>query len=249
MLPGGNTGGAVLVDGTVRRRPGPWTAGVHALLQHLYDAGFEDAPRALGYDDAGREVLSYLPGETVGTAKPWPGWVHEDATLVQVARWLRCYHKAVADFVPPPECVWREGGQWAPGELICHNDAAPYNAAWQDGRLVGFFDWDFAGPAAAEWDLAFTAFSWVPLHARHVVRREGFTAFADRRRRLDVFLDAYGWAGQVTDLLIVLDSRLEAHIDGLFRLARDGDPLFQQLVEQGAASDMQIAREELAAGL
>lgn len=37
------------------------------------------------------------------------------------------------------------------------------NAAWQDGRLVGFFDWDFAAPVTPEWDLAFTAFAWAPL--------------------------------------------------------------------------------------
>jgi hypothetical protein len=39
------------------------------------------------------------------------------------------------------------------------------------------------------WDLAFTAFGWVPLHARHVVAAEGFTAFADRPRRLRLSLD------------------------------------------------------------
>jgi hypothetical protein len=60
------------------------------LLEHLRECGFERAPRALGYDEAGREVLSYLPGETVGTDKPWPGWVHDDGTLAQVGLWLLC---------------------------------------------------------------------------------------------------------------------------------------------------------------
>jgi hypothetical protein len=248
-LPGGNTGGAVLVDGTVRRRSGPWTPAVHALLSHLHDRGFDRVPRPLGYDDTGREVLTYLPGETVGATKPWPNWVHDDATLLQAARWLRDYHQAVADFVSPADGVWRTGGPWQPGQLVCHNDAAPYNAAWQDGRLTGFFDWDFAGPAEAAWDVAFTAFAWVPLHARHVVRAEGFTAFSDRGRRLEVFLAEYGWSGQTTDLLAVLDRRLQAHIDDVHRLAAAGDPAFQRLVEHGAAADVQTAREELASGL
>ena len=93
---------------------------------------------------------------------------------------MRACHHAGADFVPPPGAVWRGGGTWSPGLIIAHNDAATYNAAWRQGRLTGFFDWDFAGPATPEWDLALTAFSWVPLHARHVVAAEGFTDFAAR---------------------------------------------------------------------
>ena len=70
----------------------------------------------------------------MGSSLPWPEWVHADATLAQVARWLRRYHDAVADFVPPAAAVWRMGGQWAPGLIVGHNDAAPYNAVWRDGR-------------------------------------------------------------------------------------------------------------------
>jgi len=179
-LAGGTTGGAVRVGDTVRRVPGGWTPSVHALLRHLQVVGFTGCPRALGFDDQGREVLSYLPGEVVGNARPWPGWVHSDDALCQVAYWLRDFHAAVAGFEPAAGAVWREGGTWRPGLIVGHNDAAPYNAAWAHGRLVGFFDWDFAAPATREWDLAFTAFAWVPLHARHVVAAEGFTSFADR---------------------------------------------------------------------
>jgi aminoglycoside phosphotransferase (APT) family kinase protein len=64
------------------------------------------------------------------------------------------------------------------GVVVAHNDAAPYNAVWRDGKLVGFIDWDMAGPRWREDDLAWTAFSWVLLHARHVVAAEGFTDFA-----------------------------------------------------------------------
>jgi Phosphotransferase enzyme family len=245
-LAGGNAGGAVLVDGTVRRAAGAWTPAVHALLEHLHQRGFERAPRPLGFDEHGREVLTYLPGVTVGDQKPWPLWVHADATLVEVADWLREYHRAVTDFVPPSGSVWRLGGHWTTGQVICHNDAAPYNAAWHDGQLSGFFDWDFAGPALPEWDLAFTAFAWVPLHARHVVGAEGFTAFDDRRRRLEVLLARYGWDRGVGPLLEVLDKRLQAHKDDVTGLARAGDPFFQQLIDNGAMRDLQVARTELA---
>ncbi|MFG1626749.1 phosphotransferase [Kribbella sp. NPDC049227] len=109
--------------------------------------------------------------ETVGCRRPRPVWVHAEDTLDQVARRMRAYHQAVADFMPPAGAVWRGGGAWSPGLIIAHNDAATYNAAWHQDKLTGFFDWDFAGPATPEWALA--GFSWVPLHARHVVAAEG----------------------------------------------------------------------------
>lgn len=193
-LDGGNAGGAVRVGDTVRRTAGPWTPAVHALLAHLASQDFAGSPRPLGLDEQGREVLTFLPGETVGSRLPWPGWAHDAGTLVQVARWLRGYHDAVAGFVPPAGARWRMAGDWAPGLVIGHNDAAPYNAVWRDGRLAGFIDWDMAGPVSPGWDLAYAAFSWVPLHARRVVAREGFTDFAARPERLRRFLDSYGWA-------------------------------------------------------
>ena len=110
QLDGGNTGGAVRSGDTVRRAAGPWTPAVHALLTHLAARDFPGAPRPLGFDDERREVLTFIEGETVGSRKPWPAWTHAEDTLEQVARWMRGYHQAVADFVPPPGAVWREGG-------------------------------------------------------------------------------------------------------------------------------------------
>ena len=72
-LAGGNTTGAVLIGDVVHKQASPWTPTVHALLRHLEDAGFDGAPRALGFDDQGREMLTYLPGETIGDRFPWPG--------------------------------------------------------------------------------------------------------------------------------------------------------------------------------
>lgn len=58
-------------------------------------------------DEAGREMLSYIDGETVGEREPWPAWVHAEDTLDQVADWLRAYHAAVEDFEPPSDAIWR----------------------------------------------------------------------------------------------------------------------------------------------
>jgi hypothetical protein len=246
QLDGGNLGGAVRAGDTVRRAAGPWTPAVHALLAHLADKAFASAPRPLGFDEQGREVLSYLEGETVGSRKPWPAWTHAEETLDQVARWMRAYHQAVADFVPPPGAIWREGGSWSPGLIIAHNDTAPYNAAWHQGTLAGFFDWDFAGPATPEWDLAFAAFSWVPLHARHVIAAEGFTDLAARPGRLHRFLRTYGWSATTAEFLQVVEARVKAHAEGIRQLAAAGDEVFRQLLRRGVADDLDQALAELA---
>lgn len=252
-LPGGNAGGAVLLDGTVRRPTGPWTPAVHALLRHLEAHGFDGVPRVLGIDERGREILTFIPGVTVGAARPWPAWVHSETALVEVGAWLRRHHEAVADFVPPVGAQWRASRRpWRPGDIVGHNDAAPYNAvwsyaspgrsgAWVGSRLVGFLDWDFAGPCSPLWDLAFVVFSWVPLHARDVVAAEGFTCFEDRPRRLRLLLDAYGYTGTVPCLLEAVEARVADHARGLRELAAAGDPLFTRLVKDGVIDGLDRA--------
>ncbi|WP_433143811.1 phosphotransferase [Actinomadura nitritigenes] len=158
---------------------------------------------------------------------------------------MREFHEAVAGFVPPPDAVWREGGHWSEGLIIGHNDAAPYNAAWRAGRLTGFFDWDYAGPVTREWDLAFAAFSWVPLHARHVVAPQGFTAFETRAERLRRFLGAYGWDGSAAELLNVVKAWISAHADGIRRLAAAGEAAFVRFRDQGVPVDLERALAEL----
>lgn len=245
-LEGGNVSGAVRAGDTVRRAAGPWTPAVHALLGHLADKGFTGAPRPLGFDEQGREVLTYLEGETTGRRRPRPAWVHAEDTLDQVARWMRAFHQAVADFVPPPGAVWRGGGIWSPGLIIAHNDAASYNAAWHQGKLTGFFDWDFAGPATPAWDLALAAFSWVPLHTRHWAAAEGFTDFAARPRRLVGFLRTYGWSATVGEFLDVVEARVKAHTEGIRDFAASGDEAFGRLLREGIPDALDEALSELA---
>lgn len=172
--------------------------------------------------------------------------MHSDEALRQVAGWLRELHDAVAGFVPSPGATWREGGTWRPGLIVGHNDAAPYNAAWSRGRLVGFFDWDFAAPVTPEWDLAFTAFAWVPLHARQVVAAQGFTAFARRPRRLRLFLDAYGWSGPVEAFIEIVRERVSASARGIRRTAAAGYPAYRRMVEHGVDAALDTAVKELA---
>jgi hypothetical protein len=76
-------GGAVRSGDTVRRAAGPWTPAVHTLLAHLAAKNFPGAPRPLGFDEQGREVLSLVEGETTGSRKPRPAWTHAEETLDQ----------------------------------------------------------------------------------------------------------------------------------------------------------------------
>ena len=135
---------------------------------------------------------------------------------------------------------------WSPGLIIAHNDAATYNAAWHQGKLTGFFDWDFAGPATPGWDLALAAFSWVPLHVRWFVAAEGFTDFAARPGRLDRFLRGYGWPATTGEFLDVVVARITAHARGIRDNAAAGDEASGRLLRQGVPDALDQAIAELA---
>jgi hypothetical protein len=188
---GGNWSAAARRGDTVHRRAGPWTPAVHALLGHLRHAGFDAAPEPLGSDEEGRAVLSFLPGEVhLGWPEPMPAWVYEDErTLVGAARLLRRYHDAVATFVPPRDARWRFV---APGthEVICHYDWAPYNALFDGHRPIAMLDWDSAGPGPRVWDVAWSAYSWVPLKTTGLAADA--IALPARAKRLATFCAAYG---------------------------------------------------------
>ena len=245
QLAGGRTGGAVRVGSTVRRPTRPWTPAVHAVLRHLESVGFAGAPRVLGTDDQGREVLTYLDGHTVGERLPWSAWVHSDEALVQVGAWSRRLHDATEAFVPPEGLSWFAGQSWRPGLVIGHHDAAPYNAVWTDDGLLGFVDWDTAGPAPRELDLAFTALAWVPLLARRVVEPLGFRAHDDRSRRLHLLLDAYGYAGDRVAFGAAVAARARLNAQGIRRLSATGDPTYTALLP--AADDLEQAAREVEA--
>lgn len=143
-LAGGNTGGAVRVGDTVRRVPGGWTPSVHALLRHLQAVGFTGCPRVHGFDDQGREVLSYLPGEVVGTARPWPVWVHSDDALCQIASWLRDFQARVSASAEGIRRVAATGdrptGTWSTGVWTRRLDARCRAGMGQSYRHRGTTD-------------------------------------------------------------------------------------------------------------
>jgi transposase-like protein len=91
------------VGDTIVRGGGPWSSSVHALLQHLASAGFRGAPRVVGngFDDEGREMLSYLEGEFVHP-RAW-----SEAGIAELGHLLRELHEASSGFRPPPSAIWQ----------------------------------------------------------------------------------------------------------------------------------------------
>jgi len=186
-LSGGWVNEVVRIGDTVHRSAGPWTPAVHALLSHLEAKGFDAAPRVLGFDEQGREVLTYIEGEPA--LHPWPDALLQDDGLAAMARLLRWYHEAVADFVPPIDAEWRIGRVGPePGEIVLHRDPGPWNVLWRRGAPVALIDWDFAEPGPAINDLAFMAWYAIPLGPL----MDGPPQDLDPHSRLRVVCDAYG---------------------------------------------------------
>ena len=179
------------IQGRVHREAGPWTPAVHALLVHLEHVGFEGAPRVVGFDDAGREVLTYVDGDAASLAFP-PALLHERG-IRALGRFIRTFHDAAAAFVPADDAVYRIGARpLGPGEIVCHGDLGHYNTIWRGDDIVGLIDWDLAEPAPPLRDVALAAMTTVPMHGDETAGRSGFQLPIDRRGRLAAFCAGYG---------------------------------------------------------
>ena len=172
------------------------------LLQHLERQGFAGAPRALGFDDQGREVLTFLEGEVARGEEfipdeggrfdlRLPDFVWRDEVLVRLGRLLREYHDTAATF-PWAGRDWCYGAR-EPVETICHNEVFPSNTLFRDGVPVAFIDFDTAAPAPRAWELGWVAWRWVPFFRDEKCRAIGIEAgVPDKARRFRLLLDAYG---------------------------------------------------------
>ena len=89
---GRTTTGVVRIGNTVHRPIGARAAFVHELLRHLGAREFGGAPRLLGVDSVGREMLSFLPGNVPPELGDF-----SDSQLVAAARLLRQLHDATLD--------------------------------------------------------------------------------------------------------------------------------------------------------
>lgn len=214
-----NRGLVFRVGDTVRRPQGPGQAAVHALLVHLEQVGFDGAPRFLGVDAQGREVLSYLPGQTA--LPPYPPWSLTPRALRSVARLLRGFHQATVGFDAAQH-------SWAlplpprfRGDLVTHNDPNLDNIVFRSGEAVALIDFDRAAPGTPAWDVASAARTWAPLRPDQDIPDGRRGQVLARFRQL---VHDYGLAGQDHDLLV---AALLQERDWMYDLVQQG-------AEQGA---------------
>ncbi|WP_066944724.1 phosphotransferase [Microtetraspora fusca] len=196
LLGGDVTEGVVRVGDTVRRQVGPNAPLVHALLRYLEEIGFAGAPQLLGIDAAGREVLTFVPGEVAG--RPRPAWIADEERLASVGRLVRDYDDAVAGFVIPegvrPDEVTEQPGMPPappyPAEVVGHMDYTPDNIVFRDGRAAALIDFDVAKPVARVDEVYNAMLYWAPLcdpaDADPLLRE------VDVPRRCRILADAYG---------------------------------------------------------
>jgi len=219
LLPGGFVNAVVRVGDTVRRPAA--AAFVRDLLRHFESRGWSGAPRYLGVDARGRDVLTFIDGDV-----PWQkaGGMPPAAALVAVARMVREFHDLTA------------GGELAgSAEVVCHNDLSPKNTVYRAGRPVAFIDWDIAAPGMRIHDVAHVCWQYVGLGPE-------VTDIDEAARLVRVVADGYGLAdraGLVETILWWQDRCWR----GIEAAAEAGKPAMVRLRELGAVDEVRAAYE------
>ncbi|MFS8102486.1 phosphotransferase [Lentzea alba] len=207
-LPGGGINAVVRVGETVRRPQHPRSPYVHRLLDHLDP--WPGAPRFLGIDEEGREILSFLDGDAAWRQED-QARVRTEASLRKVAALTRQLHDLTA------------GTELAGGsEVVCHNDLAPKNTVYRGDEPVAFVDWDLAGPGRRVHDIAHICWQYLDLgHATVDV--------AEASRLIGVICDGYGFEdrGEVIPAILWWQDRCRRGIEA------GDDPAMIRLKESG----------------
>jgi thiamine kinase-like enzyme len=219
-------------SGKLLYRPaGFWSKSVHLLLHHVRNNGFDAAPEPVGFDDNGREILTFIAGEV--SNYPLSEAAASQEALQTAAKLLRSYHDASASFL---NCA-TGSLQWMlppqePAEVICHGDFAPYNVVLDGCTAVAIIDFDTAHPGPRIWDVAYGLYRWVPLKDPHDPASLGDLNIQIQRAKL--FCDAYGLPSH--DRLAIIDvaiSRLQALIAFMLEEAAKGNETFQTHLAEG----------------
>ena len=226
LLRGGYRSRVERVGDTVRRTQGVRAEFVHELLGHLESRGWSGAPRYLGVDDAGREILAYIEGHVAWDTEGRPAGVWAHASLAQGAALLRELHDLTAGTPLAGDA-----------EVVCHNDLSPRNTVYLDNgeglRPVAFIDWDMAAPGRRLDDVARMCWQYTGLGQSPVTAIEA-------GELLRVICDGYGLRdrGGVVEAILWWQDRCWR---GMRELADDGDPAMVGLRERGVIDGVHAA--------
>lgn len=181
----------IKIGDTVHRPVHHWTPAVHSLLKYLEKAGFKYSPRVLGFDEEGREVLSFIKGES---GKEGWGKIVTDEGLRKFAKLLGTYHDAVSSFEPDKDAEWAyASGAPEDGQVMCHGDFGPWNIVWQGDEPIGIVDWDLVFPSSHQFDVLYALEYSAPFRDdKTALESHHFPEVPDRKHRIEVFLEAYG---------------------------------------------------------
>lgn len=191
QLPGNESHPIIRIGDKVHRPTEFWQPAVRDLLNYLDSVNFPYSPKHFGVDDEDREVLSYIDGES--GKKGWTNIINEDG-LCSYAKLLRTYHEAVANYKPSPSLEWANGQKGLKsGQIVCHGDFGPWNIVWKEGQPVGIVDWDLAHPNTPEYDILYALEYSAPFRDDEATNNHHhFKSVPDRKRRIKIFLEAYG---------------------------------------------------------
>ncbi|MCI2256712.1 phosphotransferase [Domibacillus sp. PGB-M46] len=235
LLAGGNVSKVYRSGNTVRRELKPNSKRIHLLLKHLDNKGYNYAPKYLGIDEKGREILSFIEGEA--GHYPLKKYMWSDDVLQELAKMLRLYHDSVSDF--SFEDSWQPlDNTPQPAEVLCHNDFAIYNIVFRNKRPVGIIDFDVAAPGPRLWDIAYALYTCVPLsrfyltETREKVYYDSFQDAYRIKNRIKLFLDSYG-EGFAENYIEMVLLRLDGLCKTITRRASEGDPAFQKMIDEG----------------
>jgi Ser/Thr protein kinase RdoA (MazF antagonist) len=185
-LSGGRiTRDVVRIGDTVRRPASPASPFVAALLSLLEQRKFTGAPRYLGRDEAGRDVLSYVPGWVPPRFQQWT-----DAQVAAAGALVRALHDATRDSDLAGE-----------HQVVCHHDLGPNNTVFRQDLPVAFIDFDTAAPGSPLEDLGYMAWLWC------VSSKAEAPPVDVQAHQVRVLADAYVLEGAERDVLV--DAMLE----------------------------------------
>jgi hypothetical protein len=199
--------------------------------------GFKYSPRVLGFDEQGREILTFMGGESGKE-----GWykLHSNIGLQNYARLLRSYHDAVADYKPSANSLWAYAkGGLKPGEIICHGDFGPWNITWDGERPIGIIDWDLVFPAEPSYDIFYALEYSAPFRDdATTIEWHHFTEVPDRKQRIDIFLKAYGTSRKELGDVVAGVANVQRTVAGHEKLLAERG--LQPQVDWVAAGDLEV---------